>query len=259
MAPKGIRNNGVETSPFRETPGGTAPAGVLNPMEIRITLDEVMGRISSPASARLRPRAEAVLGSVSGLWRPRAAWTWLDIAWTRGSTAALFQEGSGRRIVLDLGFSIRFLSPALKAMAAVYTAGEELESAARRESSAGNHLEAYLVDLIGLILLDRVADRVKAVAETLARERGWGVGPFLSPGSVHGWELQDQASLCSLVPLREIGVEVRSDHVLAPFKSLSCLLPIGPGYSEERVGSTCRVCSLRASCRMRQEGPPAGD
>ncbi len=78
------------------------------------------------------------------------------------------------------------------------------------------------------------------------------MSPFLSPGSIHGWELEDQQKLCSILPLNEIDVQILDDSVLIPFKSLSCLIGIGAGYKANLVGTTCQVCSKNNDCQMKQ-------
>lgn len=220
--------------------------------DITITLDELMEKVPARSASKLRPMAATVLESVRGVWRPKAVGTWLDVNWIRGDAASFSREGLGKTISLNLGFSIQFLKPAQKALTAVYTVGSDLEAATHAASTTGRLLEAWLIDIIGLIVLDKAGDQVRHQAEVRARELGWGTGPFLSPGSVHGWELEEQATLCSVLPLQDIGVELRQDGVLSPFKTISCLLPIGPGYTRTRVGPTCQVCSRNETCEMRQ-------
>ncbi|SHO52042.1 hypothetical protein [Desulfopila aestuarii] len=98
----------------------------------------------------------------------------------------------------------------------------------------------------------RTGHIIKEIAEKTAEESGRKVSPFLSPGSVHGWELEEQFTLCSLLPLQSIGVALSSNGILIPFKSLSCMIGIGTGYSSSQVGTTCQVCSRNARCEMQQ-------
>ncbi len=137
-------------------------------------------------------------------------------------------------------------------MVAVYSAGYEIEKETRKCSENEDFLVSYLLDLISLLVLEKTGDIVKKIAELKAAELGWGVSPFLSPGSIHGWELKEQLKLCSLLPLDEINVRIRDDAVLIPFKSLSCLIGIGAGYRATLVGTTCQVCSKNDVCQMKQ-------
>jgi hypothetical protein len=135
---------------------------------------------------------------------------------------------------------------------AAYSAGSAIEEETQKSSENEELLIAFFLDLIGLLVLEKTGDIVKKIAEQQAADLGWGVSPFLSPGSIHGWELEDQLNLCSLLPLNEIGLQVRNDAVLVPFKSLSCLIGIGAGYKTTYVGTTCQVCSKSDDCQMKQ-------
>ncbi len=111
-------------------------------------------------------------------------------------------------------------------------------------------MDAYLYDIIGLAVLEKVRQRINRLVEAEAREMNWGVGPFLSPGSVHGWDLDDQVNLCALLPMEKIGVTRSEKGILEPFKTLSCLIGIGPDYSARTVGETCEVCSKKDRCEF---------
>jgi hypothetical protein len=100
-------------------------------------------------------------------------------------------------------------------------------------------------------VLEKVRQQINRIVEEQAQARNWGVGPFLSPGSVHGWELDDQRRLCDLIPLERIGVTRGDSGILKPFKTISCLVGIGPNYPAKTVGATCEVCSRRVQCAMR--------
>ncbi len=136
-------------------------------------------------------------------------------------------------------------------MVSSYTIGQTLDTEFANVSSKKSLLEAYMVDLIGLAALEKTGAIIKKSAENQARSLGWGVSPFLSPGSVHGWELEEQLKLCSLLPMDQINVKIREDAVLSPLKSIAALIGIGPGYDSIEVGSTCDVCSLRSNCDMK--------
>lgn len=80
-------------------------------------------------------------------------------------------------------------------------------------------MEAYFIDLLGLIVLEKTGHVIKRIAEKQAQKSGWGVSPFMSPGSVHGWELEEQVNLCALLPLEKINVNVREDAIFSPYKT----------------------------------------
>jgi hypothetical protein len=152
-----------------------------------------------------------------------------------------------------MGFSGQFLQPAKKVMLGAYTTGSELEKNSALASSEQRYLDAYLYELIGMAVLEKTGEVVNRIVEKRATEMGWKVGPFLSPGSVHGWELSDQTVLCSLLPLSEIDVQCGANGVLHPFNSVSCIIGIGPDYTARTVGATCEVCSNSDRCEMKPD------
>ncbi|RLB98634.1 MAG: hypothetical protein DRH34_13620, partial [Deltaproteobacteria bacterium] len=187
-----------------------------------------------------------------GIWNPMAVHQWFEFENTDQDNLGRVIQSSGSHVDLDFGYSFQFLTHARHALISVYTAGPELEQKSKNASYNGDLLEAYFLDLIGLIVLSKVEQTVKEIAEKKARDLGWGVSPFLSPGSIHGWELEEQLKLCTLLPLEKINVKIREDAVLSPFKTISCFIGLGPGYDTVQVGTTCQVCSKNHDCQMKQ-------
>ena len=227
---------------------------VINKLGITLALPEFSpyhrASLKSPA---LQETAETILAEASRIWRPRIVYRWLEATTVDGDSLQLHCSETGEGLSLELGFSIAFLGDAKEALVGVYSVGAELERAGAEASGNGQHLESYLYDVVALELLEKLALQVNRVAEERAGRLGWGVGPVLSPGSVHGWDLEGQALLCSALPLSDIGVRVHDDSVLHPFKSVSFLIGIGPGYDSSEVGSPCEVCSKSDECTMRQD------
>ena len=130
----------------------------------------------------------------------------------------------------------------------VTTIGPQLDAQARRLHQAGKALPAYLLDCVGVIALGQAGQALRRMAEKRAAKRGWGVGPSLGPGTLAGWDLQEQSVLCAGLDLDAIGVHLNESNVLVPFKSASGLVGLGPDYLSRKVGSVCRFCMLSKSC-----------
>jgi len=165
-------------------------------------------------------------------------------------------QRSGNHVTFDFGYSFQFLTHARYVLISVFTTGREFEKKLQHTSSKGDPLDAYFLDLIGLTALEKAGQTIKKIAEKQAGKLGWGVSPFLSPGSVHGWDLANQMKLCSLLPLEKIDVTFQNDSVLSPLKTVSCLIGTGPGYRSVHVGTTCQVCSKKDTCPMKQKQTP---
>ncbi len=228
-------------------------AHILTDLDVNITVHELLQQVK-PSGRRpdLAKAAEKALAAVDHSWAPAAVYRWLEFAPAETGTGG-YVTAKNNRWPLDFGHAIRFLKPAKYVLIAVYTAGPDLEKASAQASSRGDFISAYLVDLVGLAVLDKTEQFIIKLAEKQAAYRDWGVGPFLSPGSVHGWNLEEQANLCTLLPLSEINVRIQANGVLKPFKAVSCLIGIGPGYDTARVGNPCQVCSKRNDCEMQSD------
>jgi len=108
---------------------------------------------------------------------------------------------------------------------------DRLEQETQKASNSQKFLVAFILALISLLVLEKTGEKVNNIAEQNAAKLGWRVSPFLSPGSVHGWELEAQLKLCPLLPLDQICARILNNTVLTPFKSNSCLIGIGPEYA----------------------------
>jgi hypothetical protein len=224
---------------------------VFSGLEIEVDIDEVLKALPGNGGTKAVEEAlEQSLVAAREIWCPKVVCRWLDVTDITEETISLALPQGGA-LVLEPGFSTRFLAGARQVMVAVYTLGNELEAHGVSLSSKGDYLGAYLTDIIGLVALDKAGQKVRNLVEERAETLAWGVGPFLSPGSVHGWELTGQNILCSVLPLETIGVEIRGDAILSPFKTISCLIAVGPEYTANTVGSTCQVCSRRDTCTIK--------
>ncbi len=221
-------------------------------IEVDVTIDEVLKAIpgTRPLEKIVAPLEQSLMAARK-IWCSRAVCCWLDIKQITAETITLALPGEERSVTLSPGFSTRFLAKAEAVLAAVYTLGPELEEYGASLSASGDFLGAYFTDIIGLVVLDKAGEKIRTLVENRAKALGWGVSPFLSPGSVHGWNLDDQSLLCSFLPLETLGVKISKDAILTPFKSISCLIAVGSGYASSRVGSTCEVCSKKDTCTMK--------
>ena len=225
---------------------------VLSNINVNVTFDDLVQKIKHSGNMpELLKTARKTLEKVKNLWKPAAVYQWFEFQQTGTDPIGHIIHNS-KHLSFDFGYSIKFLTHATHVLVSVFTAGKAIEHESVRASERGNLLESFLLDLIGLIVLEKAGDRIIQIAQNKAIDLGWGVGPFLSPGSVHGWDIEEQVKLFSLLPLEKIDVKSRNDAVLSPFKSISCLIGLGPGYETCKVGSTCQVCSKAGACQMEQ-------
>jgi hypothetical protein len=161
-------------------------------------------------------------------------------------------NGREKEQVLKIGPHTDLLAQAERLLVAVYTIGPDLGARVDQLAQEGDALTAFWLDSVGVLSLGAIGETMRCIAEEKAAERGWGLSPALSPGSLVGWPLKGQRELCALLPLAEIGVELNRYCVLVPHKSVSVVIGMGPGFESHKVGSVCRFCALADSCWRRK-------
>jgi hypothetical protein len=219
---------------------------VLKNIEIRISTDELL-RAQGSAAQRPAVRAMARWASAEAqrLAEPAAVWDLLPVHQVDGDRACVGEAW------LRVGPHADLLAPARQALVSVVTIGPTLEAEVRRLNQEGSPLESFMLDSAGVLALAAVGDSLRRLAEDLAAQRNWGVSLALAPGSLVGWPVHDQRTLCSLLDLAAIGVTLNSSQVLVPHKSASRLVGLGPGYTARQVESACRFCPQRETCWRR--------
>jgi len=226
---------------------------VLSRIKVDVAFHDLEQKLkTSGNNPQILKIAKKSLNKARRLWKPKAVFRLFNFENTGRNNVGCVIQNSGSHVDLDFGHSFQFLTHARQAFISVYTAGPELEQEAKNASSKGDLLEAYFLNIISLIVLDQTEQTIKEMARKHAENLGWGVSPFLSPGSVHGWDLKEQIKVCSVLPLEKINVKIREDVVLFPFNTISCLIGMGPGYDAVQVGTTCQVCSKNYDCQMKQ-------
>ncbi len=227
---------------------------ILRPIHIDVTLDDINRKLQISAlhhSDTLEATAKKILEQAGNLYHPRAIVRWLRLADVSDNKATLLLS-EDRQVTFSMGCSSTFLQSAKHGMAGVYTIGYDLRTEGEKAAAERRYLDAHVYDLISLIALEKTGHFLNRIVENIAAKKGWQVGPLLSPGSVHGWDMAEQNLLCSLLPLSEIDVQIGESGVLRPFDTVSFLVGIGPDYTSLKVGSTCRICANKARCKMKQ-------
>jgi hypothetical protein len=230
---------------------------VLEEIPITLTAEQVL---ASPRQRETRPElldsANEAIALGQTLWAPIALYDWYDVKGTEGEWVHLASSGRGDTgAALRIGTKADLLSGAEQVLVSVCTIGPALERQVHELQATGEGLKSFLLDSAGVVALGAVGEAVRCLAEDTAAERGWGVSPSLSPGSLIGWPVRGQRQLCGLLPLERIGVRLNDHCVLEPHKSVSGLIGLGPGYDTTRVGSVCKYCALQGTCWRRRRDP----
>jgi len=219
----------------------------IDPKEVVLALHH-----GKRAPKDLVSKAEFVLAQCKDLLEPRAVYEWINVIGQRDQHVVVSSPRDNHTVDLRLGPHADLMAHAKKALVSVTTIGDKLEHYKDYWNNKGHILNAYLADSIGVVALEKAGQAIRTLAERQAQCVGWGLSPALAPGSLIGWPLTDQRRLSSLVPIEEIRVHLTESGVLKPFKSVSSMIGIGPGYSEKKVGSVCKYCNRAETCWRRR-------
>lgn len=230
---------------------------ILRDIPVALKAEEIVASKVKTINPTLLQGAKEALARARRLWQPAAVYEWFDVQRIEGECVYLSGQSEagpvGGNAVLHVGPRADLLASARRVLVSVGTIGPALEQHVGELQAAGEALQAYLLDSAGVVALGAVGEALRCIVEEAAVDRGWGVSPSLSPGSLAGWRVQGQRELCALLPLATIGVRLNAHCVLEPHKSASGLVGLGPDYESTHVGSICKYCALQNTCWRRRE------
>lgn len=223
-------------------------------IDIKVSAAEVICALQQGhhASDRLLTEAENAVAMAGDLLEPATVYQWVDVNTVEAMHVVLTGSNGGINRRLNVGPHANLLKKAKSVMVAVHTIGYRIDAKVNDLNRAGEVLQGYLLDSVGVVALGKVGDFGRSLVEAEAFRRGWGVGPSMGPGTLVGWETSDQPNLCAFLDIGRIGVAVNDSSLLIPFKSVSTLVGMGPDYRSRKVGSVCGLCTLRNTCWRRR-------
>ncbi|TDA66985.1 MAG: hypothetical protein D9V47_11755 [Clostridia bacterium] len=139
----------------------------------------------------------------------------------------------------------------------VCTAGETVEEKVSELFRRGDAAAALVVDAIGSVAAEAVADTVNEEIDRLARDQGWYTTRRFSPG-YSNWPVEDQQLIFRHFPGEPAGVRLTSGYMMLPRKSVSFAVKMGPLPMAEINPGRCPACSRRDRCAYRDDRLCAG-
>ncbi|MCP4113713.1 MAG: hypothetical protein GY749_50665 [Desulfobacteraceae bacterium] len=225
---------------------------VIQNINITLCSDELLESIQkAPGTPPLiMDEAKTAAATASELCRPVAMYKFMKVQKCGNKCLVISDPQGSNESVLSIGGRVDLLKPAKSVLVCAYTIGSELDEFKAGISESGDHLQSYLLDSAGLAVLAKTGAVIRKVAEKEAAKKKWGVSAILSPGSLEGWFLTSQSEISRILDLSLIGVKLNEAAVLTPYKSVSCIIGTGPGYTDKTVGSTCKYCSCAGNCSL---------
>lgn len=144
------------------------------------------------------------------------------------------------------------------------TIGPRLEKRATAALSAGDALEALLLDAIGSAAVEAAADSLGSLISLMGGDEGGGVDDGrgtacrISPG-YGGWPLAAQEAIFAKLSHDAIGVQLLPSMLMVPRKSVTFALWFDPVGRAMAGGGGCSRCELEPCPRRAspQRGDPA--
>lgn len=199
------------------------------------------------ATEQTHARLQEAYAEALELFAPKVVYRWCEVSSLANGMVELRAE-TNSAVLLTMGQRAELLSVAQKAVAAVSTIGDALDREVQRLNGLGEYPRAYYLDCIGVAALAETTSALERLVEAEAEQQGLGVGLRLSPGSLEGWALADQAVLHELAGGGDAGVGIDAGGALIPLKSAACVIGVGPAYTNNTVGRACRYCNLVKDC-----------
>ncbi len=152
----------------------------------------------------------------------------------------VYVEGTGifrGRVVSDL------LRDCSKVAIFVATIGNHLEDMSRQMAEDGLMLQAAVLDAIGSVSIDRMAEYIRLQVDEMAARDGMVISPRLSPGYCD-WSIRQQKEIFRIVNAQKTGIALTQDFLMVPQKSVSGVIGIGSNLAI-RDYNPCLTCKQR--------------
>lgn len=133
----------------------------------------------------------------------------------------------------------------------ICTIGPELEEKVRALMSSGHEPEGYVLDAVGSVAAEAVADVVNARICHWAAAQHLAATPRFSPG-YGDWSLEEQRTIFEMLPAAEIGMSLNPSCMMIPRKSVSFAVTFNQDIGQAKSENPCERCGLE-NCPFRKE------
>ena len=154
----------------------------------------------------------------------------------------------------EIVFESKVIAPLLeqceKAAVFLVTIGEHLEEMAYRLAEDGLIVQATVLDAIGSVAAEGVADYVQGKIKETANNQGLVISQRFSPGYCD-WDISQQRTVFWAVSGDSMGIHLTDGCLMIPRKSISGVIGIGPRDSNVENYNPCRTCD-KHDCQGRR-------
>jgi hypothetical protein len=193
----------------------------------------------------LRRAADACLKTGFRLSGPKSVWSEKRVVSIKENRVNL-EGGAG----LSSAFLASYLKGARSVGIFVVTIGKALEDEASRLMAEGEGLDGYLLDRIGSLAVESLAENFETSMRRDCRRRHLSLSRRLSPGYCD-WPIEEQFALEKLVDFSKAAVRLTESCMMTPKKSISAVAGIGPMGLFTDLKSQCAICD-KPECGYRR-------
>ena len=163
-------------------------------------------------------------------------------------------DGDSVRMEGPISFSGKRLISYIKGAAHLHlflvTVGGEIETEASNWMSKGEALYGYLLDRIGSLAVESLAEATEEELRKAYLSKNETVSMRLSPGYCD-WPIEEQFVMAKALDFSKIGVALTEKCMMVPRKSISAMVGVGPKDLFSKMASQCVACD-RVECDYRR-------
>ena len=212
---------------------------ISEPVDIKIDKQCVLHNTGYSADSKLSPRIASLIDeyieNACHLIEPSYSCVTRDIKSVYGSWVVI--EGS---IIFQSEVLARLLEQCPKTAVFLVTIGNHLEEMVWQLTKDGLMLQATVLDAIGSVAAEKLADFVQGRVNEMARTWGLYTSRRFSPGYCD-WNISQQKILFWAINGASMGIRLTPACLMLPQKSISGIIGIGP--SDVESYNACKTCN----------------
>ena len=132
-----------------------------------------------------------------------------------------------------------YMKGATSAALFLCTAGTIFTKLTNQFTEKGDLLEAYIVDVIGSITVEKAMNQIQDILSAEASLENMNISNRYSPGYCN-WHLASQETLFHLIGTNPTGISLSESCLMQPIKSVSGIIAIGTEVKKRAYG--CPIC-----------------
>lgn len=208
--------------------------------------EKILNKERSGSRDEIVVRVNACLERARSLAEPKSVT--VEKAVLNNRPGAIELEGG---VVLSTKYISSCLRDATRLNIFLVTVGKNIEEAATLLMKEGEELNGYLLDRIGSLAAESLAEDTEENLRASYASRHMSVSTRFSPGYCD-WPIEEQFKLAKAIDFSAIGVIITKNCMMVPRKSISAVVGIGPEGSFSKKRSQCGACD-KSDCDYRRE------